>query len=301
MLNLEDLTAFMRVVETQSFTKAGEQLNLPKSTISRRVARLEQELGALLLQRSTRAVTVTEDGALFFEYCLRSVGLLRDGQRALRSQQRYPQGIIRIAIPHALSQSLLGSLFADFVAQYPDIRLLTVVSDDSIAMLRSGFDMAIAIGPLPDSGLIATGLGSAECPLFCAHALAERMGLPQSHVELTRFDLLAIGSLDRPNRWLLQKGEERAAVEFSARFASNDLPMLRHATLAGLGIASLPAFLCKDDLAQGRLIEVLPGWHTANLEFQAVFSDPKGASVRVRKMIDFLVENLRGPLSWDIG
>lgn len=301
MLNLEDLTAFMKVVETESFTRAGEQLNLPKSTISRRVARLEQELGTLLLQRSTRAVTVTEDGALFFEYCLRSVGLLRDGERALRSQQRHPSGIIRIAIPQALSETLLGSLFADYVKDYPDIRLLTVVSDDSIAMLRSGFDMAIATGPLPDSGLISTGLGSAECPLFCAHSLAERAGLPQSHVELTRFDLLAIGTLERRNRWLLQKGEESAVVEFGARFASNDLPMLRQATLAGLGIASLPAFLCKGDLARGDLIEVLPGWHTPSLQFHAVFDDSTGASKRVRSMIDFLVENMRGPLSWDIG
>jgi DNA-binding transcriptional LysR family regulator len=301
MLNLDDLTVFIKVVETESFTRAGQQLGLPKSTVSRRMSRLEQHLGSTLLRRNTRAVTVTEDGALFFEYCLRSIGVLRDGERALQSQQRYPQGIIRMAIPHALSQNLLGPILGDFLVQYPDIRLLTVVSDDGISLLRSGFDVAIAVGPLPDSGLMTTSLGVAECGLFSSHGLAERMGLPQSHVELPRFDLLATGQLDRRHRWVLRRGEEEAVVEFAARFASNGLPMLRQATLAGLGIASLPAFLCKNDLAEGRLIEVLPGWHNAPLEFYAVFSDPKGIAARVRAMIDFLVDRLRRPLSWDLG
>ncbi|MBN8815245.1 MAG: LysR family transcriptional regulator [Sphingomonas sp.] len=299
MLDFGDLTVFAKVVETGSFTRAGEQLGLPKSSVSRRITRLEHHLETQLLRRNTRAVTATEDGALFFEYCLRSIGVLRDGERALQSQQRYPQGIIRIVVPHALSQSLLGPLLAEFLAQYPDVRLLTVVSDEGIAMLRNGFDIAIEVGPLADSGLVATRLGSAECGLFCAHELAERMGMPQNHIELPRFDLLALGGMDRRHRWQLHRDRAEATVEFAARLATNDLSLLRQATLAGLGIASLPGFLCKTDLAEGRLLEVLPGWQSNMLDFYALFADPKSIPVRVRTLIDFLVERLRRRLSWE--
>lgn len=299
MLDFGDLTVFTRVVETASFTRAGEQLGLPKSSVSRRIARLEQHLETQLLRRNTRAVTVTEDGALFFQYCLRSIGVLRDGERALQSQQRYPQGIIRIVVPHALSQNLLGPLLAEFLAQYPDVRLLTVVSDEGAAMLKSGFDIAVEVGPLADSGLTAAKLGSAECGLFCAHELAERMGMPQHHVELPRFDLLALGGMDRRHRWQLHRGDDEATVDFAARLTTNDLSLLRQATLAGLGIASLPGFLCKADLAEGRLLEVLPGWQTSLLDFYALFADPKSVPVRVRTLIDFLVDRLRRRLSWE--
>src|SRR4051812_22358010 len=110
MLDLGDLMVFTKVVETESLTRAGKLLGLPKSTVSRRLSRLEEHLGVQLLHRSTRAVTVTQDGATFFEYCLRSIGVLRDGERALQNQARVPQGVVRIAIPYVLGQSLIGPL-----------------------------------------------------------------------------------------------------------------------------------------------------------------------------------------------
>ncbi len=306
MLDLGDLMVFVRVVETESLTKAGALLGVPKSTVSRRVSRLEEHLGVQLLHRSTRAVTVTQDGALFFEYCLRSIGVLRDGERALQSQQHHPQGVVRIAIPYVLGQSLIGPLLARFLERYPDVRLVSVLSDDAIGLLRAGFDVALAVGPLADSGLIAVKLGSTECGVFAAPGYFERKGAPQSHVELTRFDLLASGTTDRRHRWTLHSSkaggaEQEVSVEFAPKLVANDLILLRHAALSELGIASLPAFLCKHDLAEGRLVDVLPGWQTPDLSFFAVFADPKGVPVRVRSLIDFLVESLRSTLSWDVG
>src|SRR5215212_9253971 len=153
MLDLGDLVIFTKVVETESFTKAGEVLGFPKSKISRRISRLEEHLGSQLLQRSTRAVTVTPDGALFFEYCLRSLGVLRDGERALQNQQRQPQGIVRLAMPHALGQTLLAPILGDFLDLYPDLRVITALAEDATSLLRDGFDLAICTGPLADSGL----------------------------------------------------------------------------------------------------------------------------------------------------
>src|SRR4051812_5034225 len=118
MLDMGDLLVFTKVVETESLTKAGRLLGLPKSTISRRLTRLEEHLGAQLLYRSTRAVTVTQHGELFFEYCLRSMGVLRDGERAIQTQQRTPQGVVKIALPHVLAQTLVAPLLADFLMAY---------------------------------------------------------------------------------------------------------------------------------------------------------------------------------------
>lgn len=300
MLDLGDLTVFAKVVETESLTRAGKLLGLPKSTVSRRVSRLEEHLGVQLLHRSTRAVTVTQDGAVFFEYCLRSIGILKDGERALQQQSRTPQGVVRIAIPYLLGQSLVGPLLADFLNLYPDVRLVSVLSDDVVGLLKSGFDVAIATGPLADSGLIAVKLGTTESGVYGAPGYFERKGMPQNHVELPRFDLLAAGSVDRRQRWHLHSRDAAVAVDFLPRLVANDLILLRQAVLSELGIASLPAFLCKHDLAGGRLVEVLPGWQTDNLDFFALFADPKGVPVRVRTLIDYLVENLRTTLSWEV-
>jgi len=300
MLELGDLMVFAKVVETNSLTEAGRALGLPKSTISRRLSRLEEQLGSQLLHRSTRAVTVTPDGALFFEYCLRSIGVLRDGERALQSQQRQPQGIVCIAVPYVLGQSLVGPLLAEFLGLFPDVRLVSVLTEDPVKLLRSGFDVALVDGPLADSGLIAIKLGSTGCGMFGAPEYFERKGAPQQYFELPRFDLLATGTLDRRHKWTLQREVEEVTIEFAPKLICNDLILLRNAALAGLGIANLPAFLCKHDLAQGRLIEVLPGWKTPDLTFFAVFADPQRVSVRVRSLIDFLVEHLRPMLSWDI-
>ena len=299
MLDLGDLVVFTKVVETESLTKAGRLLGMPKSTVSRRVSRLEEHLGAQLLYRTTRAVTVTQDGALFFEYCLRSMGVLRDGERALQSQQRQPQGVVRIAMPYVLGQTLIGALLAQFLELFPDMRLVSVLSDDAPSMLRGGFDVALAVGPLPDSDLIAVKLGTTECGVFGAPGYFERKGMPQSHVELPRFDLLATGSVDRRGKWRLRDGSREVTVEYLPRLVCNDLILLREAALSELGIASLPAFLCKRDLAEGRLIEVLPGWHTPDVSFYALFAD-QAVPMRVRSLIDHLVEHLRPILSWEI-
>jgi DNA-binding transcriptional LysR family regulator len=190
---------------------------------------------------------------------------------------------------------------AEFLELYPDLRVITTLTDDPTSLLREGFDLAVVVGPLADSGLFAVRLGSSESGAFGAPSYFERKGMPQSHAELTRFDLLAVGAADRSYRWSLNDGRHDVAVSFTPRLVCNDLMLLRQAVLAGLGIANLPAFLCKQDLVEGRLIEILPGWKTEDLTFYAMFTDPKALPARVRALVDFMVERLRRRLSWEIG
>jgi DNA-binding transcriptional LysR family regulator len=302
MLELNDLLTFTKIVEMENLTKAGRSLGVPKSTVSRRMTRLEEHLGTQLVRRSTHQVALTEQGALFYEYCQRCLGLLRDGERAIQNQHRNPHGLLRIVVPHELDRSVLGPLISDYLETYPDVRLVSVAASEQVTLLRDGFDVAIVAGALPDAGasFLATKLGEADYGIYAAPRYAERKGMPQSHVDLARFDLLAWGETDMRGLWRLSSGAREAAVEFKPRLVCNDVMLLRQAVLSGLGIAALPASICRHDLASGRMLEVLPGWRVPPTPFYAVFPNQHGIPPHVRALIDYLVERLRPTFSWEV-
>lgn len=302
MIETGDLLVFTKVLELESLTRAAYALGLPKSTISRRLTRLEEELGTQLLRRTTHGVSATEQGVTFFEYSARCLGLLRDGANAVQVQHRHPRGVLRISVPHELDRTLLAPLITDYLETYPDVRLVTVLSSAAVDHFRDGFDLAIIADALPqaEASLITTKLGTAEAGCYAAPEYLEKNGVPQSHVDLARFDLLAWGSVDARTQWRLHYGDAEAVVEFRARLMCNDLMLLRQSVLSGLGIAALPVFICKRDLAEGRMVEVLPGWRPAPRSFFAIFPHAQAMPVRVRAFIDFLVERLRPTLSCDV-
>lgn len=302
MIETHELVVFSKVVELESLTRAAHAIGISKSATSRTLTRLEAHLGTPLLRRTTHGVTPTEQGLIFFEYALRCLGLLRDGANAVRLQHNQPQGLLRIAVPHELDRSVLGPLLTGFLEAYPDVRLVTVLSTETVDYLSDGFDLTIVAGALPhaESSLMTTKLGTAEYGIYAAPDYVERKGMPQSHVDLPRFDLLAWGSVDVKAHWQLRKDNHQVTVEFRPRLTCNDLMLLRQSVLSGLGIASLPSFICKHDLAEGRMVEVLPGWRLPGKTFFAVFPHHQVVPVRVRAFIDFLVEKLRPNLSWEV-
>ncbi len=295
LIEFHDLMVFIKVVEHENLTKAGRALGLPKSTVSRRLSRLEEQLGAQLIRRSTHSVTLTEQGTLFYNYSLRCIGVLRDGERALRQQHSHPQGLLRIAVPHDLDRSLLGPLLAAYLELYPDVRLSCVVTSEQVDLLRGGFDLAIVAGSLPlaQSSLTATKLGEATYRLYVAPGYLERHGMPQSHVDLPRFDLLATGTNDARHKWSLSSHAGEFDVEFTPRLTCNDLLLLREAVVAGLGIAALPTFLASHAADSGQLVALLPQWQLAPHSFFAVFPRHEVIPAHVRALIDFLVDRLR--------
>ncbi|MDB5705091.1 MAG: Transcriptional regulator, LysR family [Sphingomonas bacterium] len=302
MIETGDLLVFAKVVELESLTRAATGLGVPKSTVSRRLTRLEEKLGAQLLRRTTHGITITEQGQVFFEYAQRCLGVLRDGANAVQVQHSRPRGLLRISVPHELDRTLLAPLLTDYLKAYPDVRLVTVLSNETVDHFRDGFDVAIVADTLPlaEASLMTTKLGATEYGLYAAPDYLERHGVPQSHVDLPRFDLLAWGSVDVKAQWHLDKGADHAIVAFRPRLICNDLMLLRQSVLSGLGVAALPAFICKRDLAEGRMAEVLPGWRPPGKSFFAVFPHHQVMPVRVRAFIDFLVERLRPTLSWEM-
>lgn len=302
MIETGDLLVFTKVVELESLTRAAQALGVPKSTVSRRLTRLEQKLGAQLLRRTTHGVSTTEQGLIFFEYGSRCLGVLRDGANAVQVQHNSPKGVLRIAVPHELDRALLAPILTDYLDVYPDVRLVAVLHDGRIDHQRDGFDLAIVTDTLPlaEATLMTTKLGTTEFGLYAAPEYLERHGVPQSHVDLPRFDLLDWGMIDAKLHWHLHQGATRVTIEVRPRLICNDLALLRQSVLSGLGIAPLPAFACKQFLAEGRLVEVLPGWRPAKRSFFAVFPQQQVMPVRMRALIDFLVDRLRPTFSWDL-
>lgn len=301
MIELSDLVAFARVVETESLTRAARSLGTTKSTISRRITRLEEHLGSQLLHRHSHKVTPTERGMVFFEYALRCIGLLRDGEMAVQIQQQQPQGVLRIAVPHELDRTLFGPLLTEYLDRYPDVRLVSILVNEQVDLLRGDFDLAIVAGHLPAAGtsLIATKLGSSDNGVYASPEYVERHGMPQSHLDLPRFDLLAWGTNDAWKQWRLSRNDQEVKVDFQPRLICNDLTLLRHAVLSGLGVSILPEFVCKHDLAVGRMVAVLPDWRAPDTSYYAIFPQHSAMPVRVRTFIDFIVEKLRPRLSWE--
>ncbi len=297
-----DLIVFTKVVELESLTQAANAMGVPKSTVSRRLTRLEEKLGVRLLRRTTHGIAITEQGATFFEYAARCLGVLRDGTNAVQAGTVRPKGLLRISIPHELDSSLLAPLLAEYLESYPDVRLVAVLSNQTIDHFRDGFDLAIVADTLPlaEASLMTTKLGTTENGLYAAPEYLERHGVPQSHVDLPRFDLLAWGSIDLRAEWQLTDGTSQVNVGFRPRLVCNDLMMLRQSVLSGLGVAALPAFICKHELAAGRMAEVLPGWRPPGRSFYAVFPQQQAMPARVRTFIDFLVDRLRPTLSWEV-
>ena len=303
MIETSDLLVFIRVVELESLTRAANAMGVPKSTISRRLTRLEDELGVRLLRRTTHGIVTTEQGVVFFEYASRCLGVLRDGINAVQVGTTQPKGLLRISVPHELDRSLLAPLLSEYLETYADVRLVAVLSNETIDHFRDGFDLAIVTDTLPlaEASLMTTKLGTTDYGLYAAPEYLERHGVPQSHVDLPRFDLLAWGTIDIKAQWQLTRDGSEVTVDFRPRLVCNDLMLLRQSVVSGLGISALPAFICKHDLAEGRMAEVLPGWRPPGRSFFAVFPHQQPMPVRVRSFIDFLVERLRPRLSWDMG
>lgn len=303
MIETGDLLAFTRVVELKSLTRAAQAMGVPKSTISRRLTRLEAELGVRLLRRTTHGIVTTEQGVVFFEHASRCLGVLRDGTNAVQAGTTRLKGLLRISVPHELDRSLLAPLLSEYLELYADVRLVAVLSNETIDHFRDGFDLAIVADTLPlaEASLMTTKLGTTDYGLYASPEYLERHGIPQSHVDLPRFDLLAWGTLDVKAQWRLTGAAAETTVDFRPRLVCNDLMLLRQSVLSGLGIAALPAFICKHELAEGRMAEVLPDWRPPGHSFYAVFPHQQAMPVRVRTFIDFLVERLRPTLSWELG
>lgn len=290
-MDLNEIVVFARVVETRSFTAAAQQLGLPKSTVSRKVSQLEERLGARLLQRTTRKLSLTEIGAAYFERCQRIVADIAAAEQLVGDLQATPRGRLKVTAPVDLGAFALGALTGAFLSKHPDIEVHLDLSDRLVDLIDDGYDLAIRFGPLAESSLIARRLASSSMGMYATPEYLARRGTPTEPDDLADHELLVFAPVPRLSTWVLHGGGEPIELTPSARLTSNNLLAIFEAARAGAGIAFIPGFVlsCADDEP---LVPVLPTWRSPTIELYAVYPSGKNLAPKVRLYLDYLAERL---------
>jgi DNA-binding transcriptional LysR family regulator len=299
--------AFVHAAELLSFSKTAHEMAVKTSTVSRYVSELEKDLGIALFNRSTRGLVLTEGGRVFREHALVALQALDDARDLTSSLNQAPQGLLRVTMPVAFGHRHVVPHLPAFMQRYPDIDVDIVVTDETLNMIDAGIDVAIRIGALPDSLLMARRLGPHRRIVCGSPAYFARNGTPAIPEELARHEVLRL-SLQPDDKWSFTNTQDagvRTIVELKGRFRSDDSEAVLQLALVGCGAALLPTWLVDTALRDGSLIHVLPEWEArtgrAEPAISAVYPPKKIVSSKVRAFVDFLAEVIDEPPYWDDG
>lgn len=291
MQDLNDLYYYAQVVEHGGFAPAGRALGLPKSRLSRRIALLEERLGARLLQRSTRHFSVTEIGQTYYAHCKAMLVEAEAAQEAIDVNRAEPRGIVRLTCPVALLDTRVDAMLAAFLVAHPRVELYVESTNRRVDVVGEGIDIAIRVRPPPleNSDLVMRVFADRGQSLVASPELVRRCGLPGSPADLARYPSLALGSLQGGHAWQLHGPDgARAEIHHQPRLVSGSMLLLRTAALAGAGVVQLPTMMVGEQLATGRLIDVLPQWAARREIIHAVFASRRCLLPSVRALLDHL-------------
>lgn len=295
MDDLNDYFYFVQVVDHGGFAAAGRAMNLPKSTLSRRINRLEERLGVRLLQRSTRHFSVTELGREFYQHCVAMQVEAECARDVVARHQGEPQGIIRMSCPITLLHYTVAELVSQFMVLYPKVTVQVEATNRRVDVLGEGLDLALRVRfpPLESSDLVMRVLRDSPQRLLASPALLARFPPVQSPDDLPGLPSLDWGP-PRDHAWCLESetGQEQR-VRHHPRLVTDDMTALRVAALHGLGVVQLPIIILRDVMASGQLVEVLPGWAPRSGIVHAVFPSRRGLLPSVRLLLDYLAEHIR--------
>ncbi|WP_437999368.1 LysR family transcriptional regulator [Sorangium sp. So ce185] len=291
-MDLNRIAVFVRVVDEQGFTAAARVLGLPKSSISRSVALLEEALGARLLHRSTRSVRLTEAGAAFYERASRGVASLEEAAAMVADLQSVVRGPIRITAPVDVGVAMLEPAVARFVRRHPAVRVDVVLTGRVVDLVEEGFDLALRAGPLRDGSIIARKIGQVEDALYASPRYLERAGVPGSLADLATHRCVLFRATRNRAAWRLTGPAGEETVEVEGPLAVDELSFARRAVLAGVGVGLLPMILCGREVARGRLVRVLPSHMASDAPLHLVYPSARYLPHRVAVFRDFLVESL---------
>jgi DNA-binding transcriptional LysR family regulator len=296
VFDLDDIRAFAEVAETGGFGRAGQSLGLSKSMVSRRVARLEAELGAQLLSRTTRGVVVTEAGLAFKAHADRVMAELEAAREAVADQDGEVAGLLRVAAPLSFGITHLAPVLAELGARHPRLRIDVDFSDRFVDLIGERFDAAVRMGVLQDSSLIARRIAPIKGVCVASPAYLQRRGTPLTPADLTEHDGLMHGA----ETWPFRDGRREIRVRPQMRFKSDLGQALVEAAVAGLGVALLPTFLAGPRLDTGELVPLLLDYQLPEAGLYVVRPPPAGPITgKVRALTDLLIERFGGTPTWD--
>ncbi|MGJ7529599.1 LysR family transcriptional regulator [Variovorax sp. GB1P17] len=291
MRDLNDLYFYAQVVDHGGFAPAGRALGVPKSSLSRRVALLEERLGVRLIQRSTRRFIVTDIGRQYYEHCVAMLVEADAAQEAIDRIHADPQGLVRLACPSALVYYQVGEMIAKFMTECPRVQVHMDSTNRRVDVIREGFDLALRVRfpPLEDTDLVMKVLGKSAQRLVAHPRLLEGPAAPTGPLDLSTLPSLDLGPAQPQHTWSLEgPNGATAEVRHQPRLVTDDMVALRFAALQGVGVAKLPTMMVHEDLKAGRLVDVLPQWAPRAGIVHAVFPSRRGLLPSVRKLVDFL-------------
>lgn len=292
-MELSSLQAFVKVVQTGSFTRAADALHTQKAHLSRVVSQLERELGVRLLERTTRALSLTEVGREFFERAVGILASVEDAQRVVQKAQGEPRGTLRLTCGVEFGMIAVSGWIDRYLQRYPQVRVEADLTGRIVDIVHEGFDLAVRVGPLADSTLAARRLGDLAYGLFASPDYLTRRGAPKQPGDLTTHDVLAFAGGSHQATWTLSLGDRQERVVLQPRLKASNVFVVRDAAIAGLGVAQLPLIVASASVEAGQLRALLPDWSPPTAPVHAVFASARYLTPKVRGFIDLAVEAMR--------
>jgi DNA-binding transcriptional LysR family regulator len=289
---MDETKAFVAVVQHGGFGRGARELGLPKSTVSRKIANLEERLGVTLLKRTTRVFQLTEAGRAYFETAHRILEELATAEQRVKLSQKAITGLIRFTAPTDLGASVLPRLLMEFQNRYPDIEIDLDLTDRVVDLVTERFDVALRAGSLADSSLRARKLGTGVFQLYASPKYLRKHGPPKHPSELKNLRCLHYNPGDHDRLWSLTNGSSHYRFKVPGEGSINSLSCIRTLAALGGGVALLPTFLCKEALQEGELVQVLPSWSSERTGFYLVHPQQSFVPQRLRVFLDFFAEKL---------
>lgn len=290
-MNLNDWMLFCQIVDAGGLTAASRKLGLPKSTLSRRLSKLESDFGVRLLTRRGRSFELTDAGHLFYPEARSLAKQVESAKERLAEGMQREGGVIKMAAPRMPGATFLGAWLAEFLTLYPHIRVELDLSDTVVHLFDQGYDLALRVGPMTSSSLISRRLSNTQRILVASKHYLELNGKPSSPNDLENFDCISFGEQSSgQDLWLIKKEEQIKRVIFKPIFRCDDMATILQMSQAGTGIALIPIFVCRDLLEQGQLQKVLPQWRGPEAVFYLVYPEKELMPTRVKLLLEFFLQ-----------
>jgi LysR family transcriptional regulator for bpeEF and oprC len=294
---LKSIEIFREVCKQMSFTQAAEQLNLVPSAVSRQINELEKHLGVRLLQRTTRSISLTDEGRRY----LRKMDVISQSVHDLNnlnSDDAHIEGHIRLTAPPILGEPFLKGVLDTYLQQHPDVSLSTTLVNRHINLIEEGYDLALRVGKLDDSSLVARVVGQFALSIVASPAYIKAHGEPAHPRELVKHNCIINTLVQSPRRWEFKDGRRNFSIKVNGQCDANDDTMLRSIACSGLGIAYLPAIVVHDNIANGELVPILNSFIPDPLPVSLVYPSRQFLSSAKRKLIDHLIANATSPVQF---
>ena len=296
MIDLNELQYFVQVSRARSFTAAADHFGVPKSSVSRAIAGLEERLGVRLIERTTRSVSLTEAGEIYFDRCQRVIEEAELADLSIGAMHAVPRGRLRIGAPVAFARFMLAPRLPEFVRRYPELRLQVQMTGGELTPQQANLDVLIRPGPLEDSSLLARPLATIHLGVYASPAYLKGRKLPKTPADLRQLDALVIacGPHGQPAEhatWRLRRGADTQEVRVEARISVPDPTINLQLAVGGAGVTILSRHAAEKEVARKRLVRLLPAWEPESVQLFALYPAKLNSSPKVRALIEFLRED----------